>query len=113
MSNRCANRARRSGSGQDEGTGVEQHHPDLGGLDVPEASGPGRDEVVELGHGLHIGNPAAGDDEGQQRPTQIGVGLDVGLLQDVDDVVAHALRVPKILEGERVLAQPRADRPGS
>ena len=91
--------------GQDHRARVKQHHPDLLGPHVPEALRGRPHEVVQLGQSLHPGEAAARHHEGQQALPHLGVALDVGLLQDVDGVIAQDERVAEILERQRVLGE--------
>ena len=65
-------------------------------------------EVVRLGERLDAG--IAGADEGEGQPPLRALGVGVGQLELVEDVVAQGDRVGQVLELQRVLAQPREGR---
>ena len=93
--------------GQDEVPRMEEDDPDLGGIDAAKVPRHPAHEIVQLRHGLDAGKATPRHDEGQQVPAHVGIGLDVGLAQGVDHVVAHGEGVAQVLEGQGVLGQAR------
>jgi hypothetical protein len=82
---------------------VKQEEPDLVAVDVLVQR---RDPVRERGQfaeQLHADQPAADYHEGELPALALGVRLDVGALEALDDVVAEQEGVRKILEREGVL----------
>src|SRR2546422_2795553 len=91
---------------EDERLGVEEDDADLLRLDVSEGLRRRPHEVVQLGDRLDAREPAAGDDEREECLVDLGVALDVGLLERVDDAVPKRERVAEVLERQRVLGEP-------
>ena len=78
--------------------------PDLLGPDLRvEATPHAADEVLDLARGLDPAEPRPTDHEGELRGTLVGVLLEVGALEHLDDPVAEGERVGERLHPDREL----------
>ncbi len=66
-----------------------------------------RAEVGQLAGQLRAGEPAAGDEERQEPAPLVGIGLEVGQLEHLDDVVLEPEAVVEALQPVRVLGEAR------
>jgi hypothetical protein len=85
---------------------VHENDTDVAGIEVAKVPRDGADEIVQFGHNLDAREATARDDERQEGATHLRIGLDVRLLQGVDDTVAQGERIPQVFERERVLCKP-------
>jgi hypothetical protein len=86
---------------------VHQHDPALVAADRRIlVLGQEADEVGELARDLRSRIAAAGDEEGEQAPALLGIALDVGQLEHLEDVVLEPEAVLVRLYPERVLGEP-------
>jgi hypothetical protein len=85
-------------AGEDLRSGFEQHQRRVGGLKAAAARDEmPEDEVVQLGDDFNSGVPAADHSDAQQVAAALRVGFVVGVLEEVEDVIAEH---DGILEGE-------------
>ena len=84
---------------QDPGTGLDEEHAGLAGIDVAELAG--QRLLRQLGDDageLDAGGTAADDAEGHQRPAPLAIGLALGLLEGEEQAPADRRRVLEGLE---------------
>ena len=70
-----------------------------------EAAPHAPDEVLDLAGRLDAAEAGAADDEGQLRLPLVGVRLEVGALEHLDDPVAERERIGQRLHADRVLGR--------
>ena len=91
---------------QHRGCGVEQDHPGLGRVDVPERALEGVvGELGDLAGHFHSGRTGADDDEGQQLFPAGRIAGPLGLLERAEDAAAQFQRVVDGLHTGRELGE--------
>ena len=91
---------------QHRGRGVEQDHPGLGGVDVPERALEGVvGQFRDLPGHLDTGGAGADDDERQQLLAAFRVAGPLGLLERTEDPAAQFQRVVDRLHAGRELGE--------
>ncbi len=67
---------------------MHENDTDVASIEMAKVPRDGADEIVQFGHNLDAREAAARDDKRQEGATHLRIGLDVRLLQGVDDAVA-------------------------
>src|SRR5260370_107733 len=91
--------------GENERASVKEDDTKLRRLDAAKIMGSGPHEVIQLSDSFDPRETSAGNHEGEQCASHLGVRFDIGFFEEVDDPVAQHQRVAKVFEWEGMLRE--------